>query len=508
MIRKHTIIAALLGLCSMASTAKAQQLYMADMTHPKREIRAVWLTTLKSLDWPQTKATDAASTERQKRELTDILDRLQAAGFNQVMLQTRARGAGIYPSEIEPWYYSITGKYDTAPPYDPLAFAIEECHKRGMELHAWVVTLPCFDASEAKKVGHKSLWNTNRSWLRLHDEKYYLDPGLPQVADYLASICTEIVSRYDIDGIHFDYIRYPENGKNFPDDATYKQYGKGQNKADWRRDNVTRIVRHLYTTIKNIKPWVKVSSSPVGKYSDLARFSAKGWNARNAVSQDAQLWLREGIHDAIYPMMYFRGNNFFPFAADWQENASGRMVVAGLGTYFLDKREAGWPLVDIVRELNFTRQIGMAGTCHFRSKYVTENQSGIYDYLKQYGQVYPALVPAMTWVDNVAPSAPINLRLTAQTKGMMHLAWDASTDDLSGNDVRYNVYASTEWPVDITRAENLVATALRTPSYDYNLRQKVARGLYIAVTAMDRCGNESAPATIDQPYVPKNLQSR
>lgn len=484
-------------LCLMSVVTRAQSLYLADEPHPKREARAVWLTTLKSLDWPTTKATDEASRNRQKQELTSILDRLKAAGINQVLLQTRVRGAGIYPSKIEPWYYSLTGKYDKSPGYDPLAFAIEECHRRGMELHAWVVTIPTFDVSEAKKVGPKSLLNTHPSYLRKHEDKYYLDPGIPAVSDYLCNICTEIVSNYDIDGIHFDYIRYPENNASFPDGETYKKYGQGQKKADWRRANISRIVRNMYYTIKALKPWVKVSSSPIGKFDNLSRYPSRGWDAYNVVYQDAQGWLREGIHDALYPMMYFKGDNFYPFAADWQEHANGRMIVVGLGTYFLDNNEGKWPLVDIQREIYHVRRLGMAGECHFRSLFFTNNTKGIYDYTKDVLNAYPSLVPAMTWIDSIPPTTPHTFTSTPVAGGMLRLDWAPSTDDVSGTSVRYNVYASRTWPVDITRAENLVATALPRPTYTYNVREKVLRGMYLAVTAMDRCGNESAPVMLD-----------
>lgn len=145
----------------------------------------------------------------------------------------------------------------------------------------------------------------------------------------------EITSQYDIDGIHFDYIRYPEQADKFPDKDTYRRYGKGKELKQWRRDNITDIVRRLYTDIKSIKPWVKVSSSPIGKYRDTNRYPSRGWNAYHVVYQDAQRWLKEGIHDALFPMMYFQGNNFYPFALDWKENDGKRWIIPGLGIYFL-----------------------------------------------------------------------------------------------------------------------------------------------------------------------------
>ena len=209
-------------------------------TAPKHEVRAVWVTTLSGLDWPKTKATSEEGIQEQKEELCQLLDELQACRINTVVLQTRIRGSVIYPSDIEPWDICLTGTFDRDPGYDPLAFAIEETHRRGMELHAWVVTVPAFKIVNAKKMGKRSLFKTHPELLRKHGEQYYLDPGLPGSADYLTAICEEIVSNYDIDGIHFDYIRYPEQAESFSDANSFRKFGKGKDKRGWRRSNVTR----------------------------------------------------------------------------------------------------------------------------------------------------------------------------------------------------------------------------------------------------------------------------
>ena len=471
-------------------------LMQAESIAPKRELRAVWVTTLSGLDWPRTKATSAAARVQQQRELCQLLDQLQTAGINTVLLQTRVRGSVIYPSAIEPWDVALTGTFDRDPGYDPLRFAIDEAHRRGMELHAWVVTIPAFKQAVAKLMGSRSLLKTHPNLLRKHADMYYLDPGLPATGDYLVRICHEIVSRYDIDGLHFDYIRYPENAGAFNDAATFKRYAtKGVSKAAWRRDNITRIVRRIYEDVKALKPWVRVSSSPVGKYADLTRFSSRGWNARDAVHQDAEGWLRAGIHDILFPMMYFDGVHFYPFAADWQEQAAGRFVAPGLGIYFMHPNEKNWPLDVIERQLHYLREQGLAGQCYFRSKFLTDNVKGLYDYLRDDFYAFPALPPACTWLDHVAPSVP-----TAVVNAGGRLSWQASSDDLGGG-VRYNVYASREWPVDVEDARNLVATLLPVTHFDYNRPASV--GYHFAVTAIDRCGNESAALQFSvQPTAP------
>ncbi len=487
-------------ICLSVSAMCAEPLQVCTPA-PKRETRAVWLTTLGGLDWPSTRATSAASRARQQAELCEILDRLQRANINTVLLQTRVRASTIYPSAIEPWDVALTGTFGGDPGYDPLAFAITEAHRRGMELHAWVVTIPAFKVAVARQMGRNSLLHKHPELLRRHGEMYYMDPGLPATADYLVSICHEIVSRYDVDGLHFDYIRYPEQAASFNDAATYKRYGGRQDKSRWRRDNITRIVRRIHDDVRRLKPWVRVSSSPVGKYADLPRQSSRGWNARTAVHQDAQAWLREGIHDMLFPMMYFDGNNFYPFAADWQEQSCGRCVVPGLGVYMLAPSERNWPLSAIVRQLQVVRREGLAGQCYFRSRFLTDNVKGVYDYLCRDFYAYPALTPAATWLNAEVPAAPVNARVVVTGNTTARLEWDDAPRQPHAapehGGIRYNVYASTTFPVDVTRAENIVAMGLTQSHYDYNRLYAALSGVNFAVTAIDRYGNESEPVEVN-----------
>ena len=460
----------------------------------KYEIRATWLTTLGGMDWPRNKATNADGIRRQQQELCQILDRLKEANFNTVILQTRLRGDLIYPSSIETFPEALTGHTGKNPGYDPLAFTIEECHKRGMELHAWIVTIPAGSNRQVKRLGKHSIVRKNRKICRQHEGGWYLDPGHPETADYLAGIVKEIVTRYDVDGIHLDYIRYPDNIRRFPDKDTYRKYGKDKELNQWRRDNITSIVRRLYTEVKRLKPWVKVSSSPIGKYRDTNRYSSYGWNAYETVCQDAQGWLKEGIHDALFPMMYFKDNHFYPFALDWKENDYGRWVIPGIGIYFLSPREKDWPLDEVSRQLFFTRDIGLAGHAYFRNRFLQDNVKGILDEVKQEFYTAPALVPPMTWQDSIAPSMPASPICETLKDGSVRLAWEPSKDnhDLP---VVYHLYASPVYPVDTDKARNLLATHLK------ETEAIVKEGYYYAVTSADRYGNESAPLALN--HAPK-----
>ncbi len=449
-----------------------------------REVRAVWLTTLRGLDWPSRPASTPEGWAAQRRALCATLDSLREAGINTVLFQTRIRGTVAYPSAIEPWDEVFSGTPGVAPDYDPLALAVEECHRRGMELHAWVVAFPLGRATAVNRLGSRALPRRRPELCRRASDQWYMDPGVPGTAEYLAALCGEIVRRYDVDGIHLDYIRYPETGIPFDDKATYRQYGRGRNRAEWRRDNVTRCVQAIHDTVRAAKPWVKLSCSPVGKYADLARYSSRGWNARDAVYQDAQAWLKAGWMDILFPMMYFTGDHFYPFAVDWQEQSAGRIVAPGLGIYMLSPREKNWSFDVIERELHFVRRLGM-GQAYFRSRFLTDDTKGIYRFLS--GEFYdtPALSPAMTWVDSIAPPATaVRLERVGQR---LRLSWDAVEDNAPGG-VSYCVYVSRD---GLLRPLSLRQQGL---SYDYEPALPSRLGDTLVVTALDRFGNESLPA--------------
>lgn len=471
----------LLPLCAMA-----QMPWNTEATYPKFETRAVWVTTLSGLDWPKTKATDEASRKRQQEELRHLLDQLQAANINTVLFQTRIRGSVIYPSEIEPWDAALTGVYDRHPGYDPLQFAIEETHRRGMELHAWVVSVPAFKPEVVRRMGRRSLLATRPQLLKKHGDMYYLDPAQRESANYLADICREIVKRYDVDGIHLDYIRYPEQAQSFPDALSFAKQGGKQSKAQWRRDNITRMVKSVAEAVRSEKPWVKISSSPVGKFRNTQRQNAFGWNSYDAVFQDCKAWLREGWMDMLFPMMYFDGQHFYPFVADWTEDVNQRPVIPGLGIYFLSPSEKNWPLSVITAQLNTVRSQGLGGEAFFRSKFLTDNVKGLYHHLKNTFYAYPALPTPMPWLDNEAPTMPHSPQKEMRD-GLCWLSWQASTDNTPIG-LTYNIYASRTFPVDVSDARNLVATRLSEPYYAFNPLEV----RYLAVTSMDRAGNESA----------------
>lgn len=484
---RSTLSALLLsaGLLAAPLRAEAQPLPCStatpDVVH---EMRAVWLTTLSGLDWPRRPARTEAEAAQQRAALCDMLDRLEAAGINTVLFQSRIRSTTAYASAIEPWDGAFTGTPGQRPDYDPLAFAVEECHRRGMEIHAWVVAFPICKVGVAKQLGARALPKQHPELCQRCGDQWMMDPGVPGTAPYLARLCREIVEHYDVDGIHLDYIRYPEPSIPFNDDATYRRYGGGQNRAAWRTANVDRCVEAIHDAVKAVRPWVKLSCSPVGKYADLARFSSYGWNARDAVHQDAARWLSEGWMDLLFPMMYFDGKHYYPFVADWKERDAGRCIAPGLGIYFLHPQEKDWPLVTVRRQMNVARAEGLGGQAFFRAKYLLENHKGLLDWLSDDFYRRPALVPAMTWADSVAPAAP---RVTRRLEGMtLHLEWAPVLDDTP---VTYNVYR-----LDARYGDCLLARRLTRTEFTRLLGLPALRHSRYAVTAVDAYGNESRPA--------------
>lgn len=472
---KLILLAILLAFPLHSSGQRARQ--------PKHEYRAVWLTTIKGLDWP--KEEHRADTAMQKAHLCAVLDSLQAIHVNTILLQTRVRGDLIYPSQIEPFAPVFTGRHGVGPGYDPLAFAIEECHRRGMQLHAWLVTIPLGDAGYVKGHGKHSLPRLKPNQCTKFKGAWYMEPSHPATAEHLGNLVEEIVANYDVDGIHFDYIRYPEGNENYPDWALYNKNRRGMSKADWRRDNITRLMADIYGRVKKLKPWVCVSAATLGKHDDVARYSSYGWNAYHTVCQEAQEWMRSGIVDAVFPMLYYTDNHFYPFVCDWGENSYGRHVVAGLGTYQLSPEEKNWKLEEVMRQLHMVRaHPSMAGTAQFRSQFVTSNMKGVYNLLDSY-YPYPALVPPMAWLHSTPPPAPQNLTVH-QSKYELTLTWQGA------DSLRYNVYSSTSYPVDITNPANLCRAYSDNTSYTVPM-PSLAEPRHYAVTAIDRYGNESAP---------------
>ncbi|GHV13365.1 hypothetical protein FACS1894169_00300 [Bacteroidia bacterium] len=448
---------------------------------PATEVRAVWLTTNWGLDWPA----QGTSVTAQKEELERILDVLKRENFNTVLFQTRAQGSVFYESQIEP----KSSYFNHADNFDPLAFAIDECHKRGLECHAWIITYPMEKAQmmytgrgkrrEGVPVKNKP------DYYKFVNGTWYLDPGRPETTDLIASIVSEIVSNYDVDGVHFDYIRYPSsNTGKFPDEDTFKKYGNGEKLSDWRRNNINRLVTQVYDTVKSIKKWVQVSSSPLGRYRVLPVSPNDGWTAYETVFQDAGHWMQTGKHDLMFPMMYYRGQNFYPFLDDWVANSNGRIIVPGLGVYQMD--ELSWPLQDITDQMKYIRENNVKGEAYFRVGNLLNNLKGVMDSVRAYYPT-PAKLPPLIWLDSIAPDSPLDLQVYKDNNGLLNIKWNMPDKN---EDFTYTVYVSSTENIDRDNSNSILATGLHANSYSFSAIVGEF-GLYYSVSASDRYHNES-----------------
>lgn len=478
------IIIALLLMVSAASFAQK-------VRPPKHEYRAVWMTTIENLDWPRTLVTSDGDIEKQKKELVQMLDSLRALNVNMVMLQTRVRGDVIYPSKIEPFSKVLTGVVGKNPGYDPLAFAIDECHKRDMQLHAWIVTLPLGKVQHVRSLGRLALKNKHPQLCRVYKGSWYMEPGEPGTVDYLCTLVNEIVSNYDVDGIHLDYVRYPDQPRNYPDGYLYRRYGDGRSLADWRRDNITKLVRGIYREVKRVKPWVRVSCAPLGKFDDLTLYSSRGYNARRTVFQDAQEWMREGIVDMIFPMLYFSGNDFYPFVLDWLEHSYGRHVAPGMGTYRLLPEYGDWDAIELCRQLVTSNSAGTQGTVMFRTRHLLDNIKGFSD---MYGRVYDNFVsvPPITWHCKAPLPSPTGFE-GKRVGNKLSLKWNRVDVQEGMPAARYNLYASSDSTIDISDVDNMMAVSLTDTTFVWN-GGPYTNALNWAVTAVDAYGVESPVA--------------
>jgi uncharacterized lipoprotein YddW (UPF0748 family) len=455
---------------------------------PKREVRAVWIATVAGLDWPKTQ-----NPAEQQRSLLDMVVKLKAANFNTIFFQVRGRGDAMYKSRSEPWAQQLTGTLGEDPGWDPLAFIVKEAHTRGMEVHAWFNTFLIKSGKlKPPESSPRHLILQHPEWFHLVEGEWWLDPGIPEARQYIINICMEIIRNYDIDGFHFDFIRYP--GKPFPDDAAYRQYGKKMLREDWRRENINTFVHAFYDSATAAKPMLKVGSAPIGIYANVTK--ASGLQAYYDLFQDSRGWLRERKHDYVAPQVYWSlgdrpGNpDFAALAKDWPANSFGRHVYVGVGAYKPDV------LKELPQLIDSSRSAGAAGNAFFRY----ENVSNVLAMGGRY--FYPANIPPMTWKDHILPNPPKNLTVENIIDGIFRLQWQPPDPASDGDGAKYfNVYRSSRKPVDVNDPRNLLMiTPDAWTSYLDTIVHPSAPKYYYAVAALDKGNNESFP-TIEKGVV-------
>jgi len=458
-----------------------------------REFRGVWVATVANIDWP---SRPGLSSDQQKRELIAILDKAKSLNMNAVLLQIRPNCDALYVSDLEPWSYYLSGQMGKPPSplYDPLTFAVEEAHSRGMELHAWCNPYRALHpATPSVSASHVS--KTHPAIVRKVGSYLWLDPGMKETQDYTLAVFLDIVRRYDIDGIHMDdyFYPYPEylQGKPFPDEETYAAYkrtGGTLARDDWRRQNVNQFVQKLYVEVKKEKPWVKVGISPFGLYRPDHPKGVQGFDQYAQLYADARVWLNKGWLDYCTPQLYWAINSPQPYKKilNWwtQENRMKRHVWPGLGAHRLSDGQ-GWPAKEMVDQVKATRdQRGADGEIFFSMKVFMGNVKGLNDALRRDVYANPALVPASPWLDTRPPAAP---RVTAQeeTSGSVSVTWRAGDEQ------------PLFWGYYLKRGDDWWIEILPAHQSGLVLSKSASEGLpdAVAVSTLDRAWNES-PRTV------------
>lgn len=483
----------------------SQHLSAQNLTIPKREFRGAWLATVANIDWP---SKPGLSTEVQKRELLEILDNHQRSGINAIMLQIRPGTDALYGKGRELWSRYLTGKQGLAPMpyYDPLDFAIEEAHLRGMELHAWFNPYRAtFDLIDYN-TNYKHITKQKPEWFFTYGGKKLFNPGIPEVRDYIVQVILDVVRNYDIDGVHFDdyFYPYPEKNNTIADRSTFNQHGGNfDNIEDWRRQNVDTLIHTLSDSIKVAKKHVKFGISPFGIWRNLSQdpegSESNGLDGYSKLYADARKWTKAGWIDYINPQIYFP---FFYRAAPyeklldwWSNNTYGKHLYIGQGAYRAMEKREGWrdkqQIPDQIRYLrNNTR---VQGSVYFSSKSLRDNLAGLNDSLRNDFYKYPALQPPMLWIDGISPNAPRDLSVKVLEKSVQ-LKWIAPYQAKDG-DVAYGyvVYRFIEGDkIDTENPKNILKISFdssQTSFIDYYTLPD-SRYTYV-VTAIDRLKNES-----------------
>lgn len=422
MNRRRVLLTLPLALAALPARAAGVS-YVASKEVPPavpREFRGAWVATVGNIDWPS-KA--GLTTQQQQAELLALLDKAVALRLNAIVLQVRPGCDALYASKLEPWSEYLTGTMGRAPEphYDPLAFAVAEAHRRGLELHAWFNPFRARHAAAKSPAASSHISKTRPELVRKYGALLWLDPGEAAVHEHSLRVILDVTRRYDVDGVHLDDYFYPYPEKTaakqvvpFPDDASWRKYQKAGGKLardDWRRDNVSRFVQRLYSSVKAEKPWVKVGISPFGIWKPGHPPGVRGMDATQEIFADALKWFRAGWVDYLAPQLYWSidaPEQSFPALLKWWagQNAAARHLWPGLSAATIAKGER--TADEIIRQLQLIRaQSGATGSLQWSVKALHQNRDGLADKLVRQVFQSPALVPASPWLDKAVPGKPI-----------------------------------------------------------------------------------------------------
>jgi uncharacterized lipoprotein YddW (UPF0748 family) len=421
---------------------------------------------------------------------------LEAVGINAVVFQIRPECDALYPSTIEPWSYWLTGAQGVAPsaPFDPLQFAIDEAHKRGMELHAWFNPYRAERVAGAYPLAPNHVAVLHPDWVIQMGTYRFLNPGIRSVRDYTASVIADVVRRYEIEGAHMDDYFY-QDGITTQDAATFQAEPRGfTNIGDWRRDNVNLLIRQVYDSIKAIRPNVKWGISPRGIWKNGVPAGIVGADNYNVIYCDAVAWLQGQYIDYIAPQLYWPfggGQDYGKLMPWWSSVRNGRDLYVGQAAYRIADA-SNWGASELPNQIRLNRTNSYAqGSIFFRANMgLRDNPKGFADSLRNDLYKYPALKPIMTWKEMTPPNPPVNLTITKFSSTAL-LTWTAPSAAGDGEGASYHaVYRSTSRPIDINDARNLVSVQATTTYMETSLPAG-SLTYYYAVTALDKLQNES-----------------
>jgi uncharacterized lipoprotein YddW (UPF0748 family) len=473
----------------------------AQSNQPKHEFRAVWVATVNNIDWP---SKPGLPTEVQKQEAVDILNLQHSLGMNAVILQIRPAADAFYRSELEPWSRYLTGTPGKAPEpfYDPLEFWIDECHKRGMELHAWLNPFRVSQNFSQPLAGNHIAFQ-HPDWILKYGNLLYFDPGLPQTREFVTQVVKDMVSRYDVDAIHFDDYFYPYPlAEDFPDTASFKFYNRGflpENKSDWRRENVDIMIKMLNDTIKSVKPWVKFGISPFGVWRNQAddpRGSATraGATNYNHLYADVIKWQEKGWIDYLLPQIYWQIGHpdvdFELLARWWKNHAFNRAMYIGHAVYKSEKTSAvkAWTLAkELPDQIRLLRSIpGINGSAFYSSKHFNRDLMGFQDSLKQNLYKRAAIVPPMPWIDSIPPQPVSKIRNTGKK-----VKWKVKNP---ADSWQYVVYLNEKGISFDAANPGFILSTVKEKECSFVRSNQKKKKYEVRVSVLDRLNNESAPS--------------
>ncbi|MCS2776224.1 glycoside hydrolase family 10 protein [Bacteroides fragilis] len=491
-LRKLILLLALFLATGVGAQIQQQSPY------PKREFRGAWIQAVNG-------QFRGIPTEKLKQTFIDQLNSLQGAGINAIIFQVRPEADALYASQLEPWSRFLTGVQGQAPsPYwDPMQFMIDECHKRGMEFHAWINPYRV-KTSLKSELSPNHLYNIHPEWFVTYNNQLFFDPALPESRRHICMVVADIVSRYDVDAIHMDdyFYPYPAKGMDFPDDASFARYGGGfTNRADWRRSNVNILIQKIHETIRGLKPWVKFGISPFGIYrnekNDPLGSKTNGLQNYDDLYADVLLWARNGWVDYNIPQIYWQighpAADYETLVKWWAKNTENRPLFIGQSVMnTIQNADPKNPSMNqLPRKMALERAYQtIGGSCQWPASAVVENAGKYRDALVQEYHKYPALVPVFDFMDDKAPGKVRKVKKVWTEDGYMLFWTPPKAKDEMDRAVQYVVYRfGDKEKVNIDDASHIVAV---TRNNFYKLPYKDGKNKYrYVVTALDRLHNES-----------------